>query len=806
MWVSPGNKGRLAARGWRRVASLFVVPVLVTLMAAGLGELASVVPAAAAGTGLTTVTVSATPAVSAPGGQVQLSALVAPVSSGPTPTGSAQFFISGSQVGSTDCTAGNGSAADCLNSSGAATAELSGLADGSYTVYASYSGDANYARVSYSNSVPFTITVTNNPVDNTTTTLALSPSTIAMGQTVSLNAQVVDQNNLPVTSGTVTFFDTTTNTLVGTAGLNANGDASFSAGGWGAGDHTVQATFVGPITYGPSGATQVLSVTGPVAIDNTTTTLALSPSTITPGQTVGLNAQVVDQNNLPVTSGTVTFFDETTNTLIGTANLNANGDASFSEGGWGAGDHTVQATFAGPITYGPSGATQVLAVTNPIAIDNTTTTLTMSPASIVAGQTTTLSAQVLDQNNLPVTSGTVTFFDDTTNTLIGTANLNNSGVASFSEGGWVAGNQLIEATFVGPVTYGPSGVSGQLNVLAAAATTTTTITNLSPGQIVSGQKIDISAAVVSNGATQPSGLVTFYADGSPIGSATLLSNGTTTLSYTGPWVTGTHEITATYGGDSLDAASLLSNQVPLNVVAGPDTSSTVASATPLTSEFGSSVTLAATVSPGTAASGTPTGTVTFNLASATGSLLCQGNLSGGVASCATSSLPLGDDTVVASYGGDSGHTGSMSTFSVSITPSGSATDISVTPSPATYGASVTLSAEVASANAPAGTPTGTVTFSLGSATGPVLCSASLALGAASCPTTALVLGIDTVVASYGGDTNHLASSSSTSETITPSGSATDISVTPSPATYGASVTLSAEVASANAPAGTPTGT
>ncbi|MHB1988044.1 MAG: hypothetical protein ACYCSF_08670, partial [Acidimicrobiales bacterium] len=39
--------------------------------------------------------------------------------------------------------------------------------------------------------------------------------------------------------------------------------------------------------------------------------------------------------------------------------------------------------------------------------------------------------------------------------------------------------------------------------------------------------------------------------------------------------------------------------------------------------------------------------------------------------------------------------------------------------------------------------------------------------AASCPTTALVLGIDTVVASYGGDTNHLASSSSTSETVLP---------------------------------------
>lgn len=629
----------------------------------GAVQLATILPTEAAnGSGVATVTVTASPTTVSPGSPVTFTASVSSGTGGTVPTGSVTFFFAGSPaqvIVPTDCTPGTAKDSCQLDAAGTASMEVTQpIASGTYEVQAAYSGDSNYARVSYTNSTPATFTVTT------------------------------------------------------------------------------------------------------ITVDNTTTTLQINPASITTGQSATLTATVVDQSNIPVTSGTVTFFNLTTNATVGTATLDSNGQASFVSASWPAGTFDLEATYQGPISFGSSAGSAQLTVTNAVTIDNTTTTLTISPAMITAAQSTLLQATVVDQNNVPVTSGTVTFFNLTTNSAIGTVDVTN-GTADMLTGNWPSGTFDLEATYQGPVTMAPSGDKAQLAVLRVAAGTTTTVTSVSPASAFVGQAINITASVTSDESTSPSGTVTFYANGAAIGTGQLSANETAALSLPSGLAAGSYEITASYGGDRLDKASPQSNPVPL-VVNGVADTTTTASASPSPSVLGSAVTLSATVS---SPAGSPSGTVTFTLGSPSGEILCTATVSAGSASCPTSALPAGDDTVVASYGGDSLHHASSATTTTTVDPAPSLTTASATPSAALTGTPVTLSATVAPAAGLALTPSGTVTFSLGSAGGTTLCSTQLSGGTGSCTTSSLPAGDDTVVASYGGDSNFQGSSATTSASI-----------------------------------------
>jgi streptogramin lyase len=86
-----------------------------------------------------------------------------------------------------------------------------------------------------------------------------------------------------------------------------------------------------------------------------------------------------------------------------------------------------------------------------------------------------------------------------------------------------------------------------------------------------------------------------------------------------------------------------------------------------TPSFGQALTLTATVT-ASSGSGTPAGSVDF-FDTTTGSDLGSVTLSGGVAMLSTASLPVGSQTITASYGGDSPFLPSSGTITVSIGPS-----------------------------------------------------------------------------------------------------------------------------------------
>src|SRR6202789_128176 len=121
----------------------------------------------------------------------------------------------------------------------------------------------------------------------------------------------------------------------------------------------------------------------------------------------------------------------------------------------------------------------------------------------------------------------------------------------------------------GSVTYTFPGYSAVLFIVQPAAadvTATTTTLSASAVQIIAGQSVTFSVGVAAAAGPTPSGTVTLL-DGSTSLGTSSLSNGTTTFTITSLTV-GTHSITASYAGDSADAASTsnaLAVQVNANI-------------------------------------------------------------------------------------------------------------------------------------------------------------------------------------------------------------------------------------------------
>ena len=122
------------------------------------------------------------------------------------------------------------------------------------------------------------------------------------------------------------------------------------------------------------------------------------------------------------------------------------------------------------------------------------------------------------------------------------------------------GNASVTATANGTagsynVTAGTPGAASVDFHLTNLATTNATMTTLTsaPNPSDYGQLLAITATVTSTVGT-PTGSITFYDNGSSIGSGTLNASGQATMTTTS-LIAGTHPITATYGGDATHSGS-----------------------------------------------------------------------------------------------------------------------------------------------------------------------------------------------------------------------------------------------------------
>jgi hypothetical protein len=245
---------------------------------------------------------------------------------------------------------------------------------------------------------------------------------------------------------------------------------------------------------------------------------------------------------------------------------------------------------------------------------------------------------------------------------------------------------------------------------------------------------------------------------------------------------------------------LLGTAEPVN-----GTTATLAS-NPNPSGFGQPVTFTADVTTG-AGTGNLTGTVSVADTFGGGTTTLASGLTlnaSGVATFSTSTLAVGQHSLVATYSGDSAHFSSTSTPAlVQTVLEGTAVTVTSSVNPSAVGQNVTFTATVSVSNGGGVTPDGTVTFMDGAA---ILSTQTLsAAGTATFSTAALAAGPHQVTAVYNGDAAkqiQSATSAALTQDVQTSSTAT-LASSLNPSNYGSPVTFTATIA----PGGTaaPTG-
>ncbi len=223
-------------------------------------------------------------------------------------------------------------------------------------------------------------------------------------------------------------------------------------------------------------------------------------------------------------------------------------------------------------------------------------------------------------------------------------------------------------------------------------------------------------------------------------------------------------------------------------------STTTTAVTPASASVGSPVNVSANVAVLPPGAGTPTGTVTVN--DTTDGLSCSYSLGAVTPGCTITPPSAGPKSLTVSYSGDTNFAGSRSNGSLSVSAAVSGTALTSSINPSTFGQAVAFTATITPA-AGAPTPTGTVNFNDGVS---VLCAnVALSSGTASCVAANLSSGSHSIQASYGGDANTSASSSTLTQVVNAATTAMSLTAAPSTVLSGQSVLLTATV-TANAPA------
>jgi hypothetical protein len=705
--------------------------------------------------GTTTTTLGSNLNPAAFGQSVVFTASVQPSAGGSMATGTVTFLDGATSLGVATV------------SNNAAQLSLSSLSVGSHSITAKYSGDGNFTS---STSVLLTQSVNRAA---TATTVAANMNPEAFGQSVIFTAAVQPSAGGTPT-GTVTLVDGT-NSLA-TSSLSAGGSAQFTVGGLAAGSHSITVVYAGDANFTSSTSAVLVETLNPAS---TTTTIGSSANPSAFDQTVIFTASV----QLPAgttAAGTVAFMDGSIS--LGSMTLSSNNSAQLTLPTLSVGTHSITAVYAGTANLSGSTSSALNQVVNGAA---TTTALISTTNSSIFGQSVTLSATVQTAFGGNAT-GTVTFLDATTS--LGTASVS-SNAAQISLTGLSVGSHSITAKYSGDSDFTGSASSALVQTVSQASTTTTLASNLNPA--VFGQSVTFTVTVQPSAGGTPSGTVTLMDGTTSLANGSLSGEGNAQFTV-GGLSTGSHSITAVYGGDA-NFTSSTSLALVETMNAAPTTTTITSSANP--SAFDQTVTFTAAIQcpAGTVA----TGSVTFMDGSTS---LGSATVSANSAQVTVSALTVGTHTITAVYTGNANLSGSTSA-ALSQVVNGAATTTTVTSSsnPSTFGQSVILTATIQAAFG--GGPTGTVTFLDGTTS---LGTASVSSNASQLSLSGLSAGSHSIAAKYSGDTNFSGSTSTAiAQTVNPAATTTTLASSTNPSAFGQTVTFAASVQPSSG--GTPTG-
>ena len=400
--------------------------------------------------------------------------------------------------------------------------------------------------VEYPSGTTDTATITETVLQPTTTSVTADPNPSVAGQPVTYTATV---SPVP-TGGTVTFRD-------GSAFISGCMDVPLAGDGTATctvtpttvAPHTISAWYSGHDVYEASSGTLIHTVNSV----QTSLTLTADPNPSMVEQEVTFTAAV---SPVP-TGGTVTFTDG--NTIIPGCDalaLATDGTATCTTAGLGLGEHSITASYSGHDFYDGSSGT-VTQTVNKIA---TSLGLAAQPSPSVWGQEVTVTATLsASMTGTTAPSGTVGFSADGT-AIPGCESrpLDPTALtATCTIAGLGAGEHSIGAAYSGDDVYAPSDAPALTQTVQQAASSTS-LTTARP-VVTAGESVTLTATVtvLPPGAGVPTGTVTFFAGGTPLGTVPLHANAgvTTATLTTASLPAGTYAITAAYAGDANVAAS-----------------------------------------------------------------------------------------------------------------------------------------------------------------------------------------------------------------------------------------------------------
>ncbi len=642
-------------------------------------------------------------------------------------SGSVQFLNGGTLLGS------------AVISGGQAQFATTAIPVGTNSITAIYSGDASFLT---STADPIQQTVNKA---STTATLALSLSTSTFGQAVTLTATMAPA----IATGSVQFLNGST--VLGSVVISG-GQAQFTTTVLPTGTNSLTAIYSGDANYLTATSSAV-----PQTVNKATPTVTIAAdlSTSSFGQAVTLTASL-----LPIgATGSVQFLNGAT--LLGTVAISG-GQAQFTTTALPTGTNSLTAIYSGDANYLTATSSAV-----PQSVNKATITVTVATSLSTSsfGQAVTLTAALLPTS----ATGSIQFLNGTT--LLGTVVIS-GGQAQFTTTALPTGANSLTAIYSGDANYLTATSSPVPQSVSKASASIAITVDLSTSAI--GQAVTLTATVTPSTA---SGSVQFLNGAAVLGTATIISGQAQFTTTALP--VGTNSLTAAYSGDA-NYVTITSD--PIQQTVNKTATTLTMAATPSTSIVGQMVTLTVSVSPSTAS-----GSVQFMNG---GTVLGTATVTSGQAQFTTLTLPVGTNSLTATYGGDATFIGSSSTAIPQVVNPKTVTAATVTSSqnPLIVGASVTFSASVSPTTA-----TGTLQF-LDGAT--VIGTGTLVNGSAAFTTATLTQGTHSITAVYNGDSANAGSTSAVLSQVVKINSGLTMTASPSPAAAGQAVTITATMNSA----------
>jgi sugar lactone lactonase YvrE len=571
--------------------------------------------------------------------------------------------------------------------------------------------------------------------DNTSTTVTVTPSPLTNGQTTMLTATVADTrsgNSAIKPTGTVSFTDTVGSTVVslGTATLSGGAGTKAAVQLSGIGSHTITASYAGV-----AGTFIASSGTATVALSKAPVTLAgpvTQPILVTVGQassaviavsgpyttiaapTGALAYSILNSSNVSVASGTPTLSSGSTSS---TATIPIPSTLA-------SGAYTISGSYGGDSNYLPSSAPVTIAV----AVSAIAPTITWNPSttSMIYGASLGGILDATASNGDSTVAGTFNY----------TAASGASPFAVLAGTILSAGTYTLTATFTPTNTTSYAVVHSSITLVVTKAAATISW-NPSATSIIYGTSLSgILNATASNGSSTIAGTFAYTATASGASPVAILAG--TILAG------GTYTLTATFTPtDTTDFAAAPSS-ITLTVTKATATISWNPGATSII--YGTSL---SSILNATALSGSSTVAGTFAYtATASGA--------SPIAILAGTILAAGTYTLTATFTPSNSISYATAPSNITLTVSKAVAAISLTSTSSTVapGIPIVFTAAVSSS---VGTPTGSVSFSNGTS---LLATVALSGGAASYSTSSLATGPDSITATYSGDNNFVASTSS----------------------------------------------